>query len=76
MILKIIYNSRMLIIKMKKELNGLTIKYRFGVSPSLNMLPKADAEASEKISVASWTKEVFLDYLESNLILPPITKKK
>jgi hypothetical protein len=54
------------IIKIKSDLN-LEVKYRFG-SPQLKMYNANEDEPIEVLSVSSWTKDNFKEYIKSHLI--------
>lgn len=56
------------IVKMKSELK-LKVKYRYGPSSLLMYKEKNDYEPAETLSVNSWSKDVFIDYLKTHLIV-------
>ena len=63
------------VVEKKKDLK-LSIRYRFGGSPRLLMYKdKDDDEPSESLSVYSWTKDTFIDYLKSH-VRSLVDKKK
>lgn len=53
------------VVKNKKQLR-LVVKYRFGPPQLLMFKGKEDEEASEEISVQSWTKDTLVDYLSTH----------
>ena len=56
------------VVKSKSELN-LEVRYRFGAAPTLLMYKeRADEVPVETLSVFSWTKDVFRDYLSTHLM--------
>jgi hypothetical protein len=56
------------LIKDKKKI-GLTVKYKFGVSPILLVYTnKADTHPADEISVSGWSKETFKDYLSTHVM--------
>lgn len=54
------------VVKSKKELN-LKVRYRNGVPTLLMYKNKADPQAAESITVGSWDKNTFVEYLSSHL---------
>lgn len=56
------------VIKEKKKL-GLTVKYKFGVSPILLMYTnKADANPADELSVSNWSQDTFRDFLSTHIV--------
>ena len=56
------------VVKLKTELN-LKIRYRYGPNSLLMYKEKSDGEPAEVISVNTWSKDVFVDYLKTHLSL-------